>query len=299
MKKRHVPQVGASAEPPRPAWNAGGPVVEAALEAFRAIGFDPRVGSELLTSASRILADTLAESSDEPARDRVIALMRAALSVASNGVRGARDDARRRKLPLAPTACAEGCAHCCHLHVSLSAPEAIVLATFLRETKTDAELATLRARIEATAARVRGLDQAARVGIPCPLLEGTACGAYPVRPLVCAAANSLDAAACARAVETGVGELPIEPLQYGTIRGVQTALAVALSARGLDMGRHELAQSLAIALAHDDAAERFLDGERLFAAVTSAGDAPEERLRTTCEAFVARDPHLARSSALR
>jgi len=273
-------------EAARPAWDAGGPNVHAALAALAARGFDAEEGSEVVTSVSRIVADALVDAHDA---EGVIDLMRAVVRLGSNVVRGAREATR---LPIAPSACASGCAHCCRVHVSITAPEALVLAAFLRDTRKD--LDALLARIQATAEAVRSLDQDARMTakIDCPLLEGERCAAYPVRPLSCAAANSFDASACARG-----GEIPIEPLLLGGLRATSLGLSVAAAARGLDGGRYELASALAVALSTPDAAERWLAGERLFTA-TVADPAPE-RLRATCDAFVARDPSLPRAAAIR
>lgn len=255
----------------------------ATLEKLAERGIDPQLASEIVTSVSRIAAEALPEG--------VIPTMRAVVGLAGQVVRGAREEAVRRRLPVAQTACAAGCAHCCKLHVSISAPEAIVLATFLRDTLSPTALATVTARVEATAARVATFDHDARMeaDLACALLVEGRCIAYPVRPLACAAANSLDAEACARG-----GEIPIEPNQLSAIHATQIGLAVASAARALDYGRYELSGALAVALRTPDAAERWLRGEKLF--TRTPGD---PRLGEATEAFVARDPHLARASVLR
>ena len=57
-----------------------------------------------------------------------------------------------RRLPLA---CVEGCSYCCRgTPVLVSAPEALALAAHLRLTRTPDELETLRARVDATHARM-------------------------------------------------------------------------------------------------------------------------------------------------
>lgn len=273
-------------EPPRPKWDAGGSAVQETLRAIAGQGFDPEAASEIVTSVSRILGEALGGARD---RAGVIDVMRMTVQLASRVVRGARDG--RRSLPVV---CADGCAHCCKVHVSISAPEAIVLAAYLRDTLKKDALAKLTARVEETAAKVATMDRDARVvsRVPCPLLEGERCSAYQVRPLPCAAANSYDASACAKG-----GEIPIEPIQLGAIRATQIGLSTAAVARGLDNGRYELAGALTIALNTPDAAERWLRGERLFRA--TPGDTPEERISSVAHAFVERDPHLPRASALR
>ncbi len=272
----------------RPPWDSGGPAVLATLERMAQRGIDPELVSEIVTSVSRITAEALAGASG---RAGVIGVMRSVVGLAGQVVRGARDDAERRRLPVAQTACSAGCAHCCALHVSVSPPEAIVLAAFLRDTLGAHELTSLIARVESLAARVVTMDHDARIAakLDCALLVEGRCIAYPVRPLACAAANSLDAAACARG-----DEIPIEPLQLCAIRATQIGLAVASAARALDFERYELTNALAVTLRTPDAADRWLAGERLFR--KTPGD---PALGDATHAFVARDPHLVRVSVLR
>jgi uncharacterized protein len=256
-------RVSAEVEAERPAWNSGGPLVAETLQKLGARGLDPEVASEIITSVSRIVASELDSARGSAG---VIEVMRAVVGLAGQVVRGVREDAQRRKLPIAKTACDSGCAHCCRLHVSISPPEAIVLAAFLRDTRKDVDqiLARLDTRPD------------------CPLLVREQCIAYPVRPLACAAANSLDAEACARG-----GEIPIEGHQLGAIRATQIGLSLASMARGLDFDRYELRGALRVALTTPDAAERWLRGERLF--TQAAGDPVIDK---TIEAFLARDPAL-------
>lgn len=273
-------------EEERPAWDSGGPRVRATLEKLGRGGLDPQLAGEIVTSVARIAADALDQArpvrpGDDAGRSGIIQAMRTVVGLAGQLVRGARD---RHHLPIASTACSAGCAHCCKLHVSISPPEAIVLAAFLRDTVKPIE--PLVRRIEAMAREVAAMDHDARMAAnrDCPLLSDGRCIAYPVRPLACAAANSFDADACARG-----GEIPVEPNQLYAIHATQIGLSVASRARGLDFDRYELCNALAIALRTSDAAERWLRGERIFQ--RTPGD-PE--IGETIDAFVARDPALTR-----
>jgi Fe-S-cluster containining protein len=272
-------------EPPRPRWDSGGTAVQQTLRAIAGQGFDPEDASEIVTSVSRIVAEALSGARGQRG---VIDAMRTTVGLASRVVRGARE---RTSLPVLPSACADGCSHCCRVYVSISAPEAIVLAAFLRDTLDTVALATLTAHVEATAKSVAAMDRDARLAskVPCPLLDGDRCVAYPVRPLPCAAVNSYDASACASG-----GEIPIDPIQLGAVRATQIGLSTAIAARGLDHGRYELAGALAVTLRTKDAAERWLVGERLF--TSTAGDAAETKITEVAHAFASRDPHLARAA---
>ena len=282
-------------EPPRPAWDSGGAVVDAQLTRFRQMGFDAEIASELATTTARLLADQLEVART---RDDVVGVMRTAVQVASLAVRSVRDDRAQRRLPVMQAACRRGCAHCCRLHVSISAPEAIVIAAFLADTMPADELTALRSKVERFASRVRPMDQDARVRamLPCPLLHEGACSIYPVRPLVCAGATSGDADACEQALGHPDASIPVEPIVHGAMRAVQLGVATAIAARGLDVGRYELAGALAAALS-TDAASRWLAGEQVFE--KSAGDLAVESIERTALAFVARDPHVKRRAAFR
>lgn len=273
-------------EPPRPRWDSGGTAVQQVLRAMAGQGFDPEDASEIVTSVSRVVAEALGAAKGQRG---VIDVMRTTVGLASQVVRGA-----RKSLPVVPSACADGCSHCCRVHVSISAPEAIVLAAFLRDTRDEKSLVRLAAHVEETAKHVAAMDRDARVAskIPCPLLDGDRCVVYQVRPLPCAAANSYDASACASG-----GEIPIEPVQLGAIRSTQLGLSAAIAARGLDNGRYELAGAVAVALRTRDGAERWLRGERLFE--RTPADTSEAKVKEVANAFVARDPHLPRAAALK
>lgn len=71
-----------------------------------------------------------------------------------------------------------------------------------------------------------------RARVPCALLgDDGACSVYAARPLACRAASSLDAGACARALDRGdaSGELPIEPWGFASMRAAYAGLRRALS----------------------------------------------------------------------
>lgn len=77
------------------------------------------------------------------------------------------------------SACSEGCAHCCHIPVALSRPEAEAIAK-----------ATGRA-ID-PAAKSGALGERSDHGTPCPFLEYSRCSIYDRRPAVCRSHLNLD-----------------------------------------------------------------------------------------------------------
>jgi len=93
--------------------------------------------------------------------------------------------------------CAKGCSHCCRQPIPLTRPEAQVVAQYVSQQFSPAELSALRARTMAWFAWTRqelpqllsrGIDESAAThehGPPCPLLDSGACSIYAARPAIC------------------------------------------------------------------------------------------------------------------
>jgi hypothetical protein len=198
----------------------------------------------------------------------VLTLARAALDLAEQGIAGLREEAPPRR----PLACRAGCAWCCLLQVPVSAPEVLLIANFLRQRRTAAELEELRARLGEHVAATRGAtaEQHLAAHLPCPLLAEQACTVYQVRPLACRGWNSYDALVCQRAVEqvqvpAAHPYLPQIQLTDSVRAGVLAGLAGAGGTVGDPLRPLELTAALQIALESEDAAERWLAGEPVFA----------------------------------
>jgi Fe-S-cluster containining protein len=213
-------------------------------------------------------------------------------------VEAALDDVMARWMALdvpgeAKPACARGCAHCCHVRVELTAPEAFLLARYLRA-HPDAER---DARVAATAAALQGMDGRAHhlAQVRCALLgEDGTCTAYPARPLACRRAHSTDASVCAAvhaqpALDVRIPSAP--SLQWNA-----SSLVLGWLEGCVLVGRaphhHELHGALRIALADPAAEARFLAGEdplapartvaaeelpRLLGAADAEGSPPRDR----------------------
>ena len=173
--------------------------------------------------------------------------------------------------------CKTGCCHCCYLTAETTAAEALQITNYLRDTRTQGQLMEIEERVKRTAEQVRGLSPEARVRakIPCALLEGGQCGAYPVRPLGCRAWNSRSAGACAALLENGGGDLRRfqDQRPLGIHAGVGAGLAQALNTAGLLEPAQrpcELNAALHIALSEPGAAESWQAGMDVFAPARSA-----------------------------
>jgi Fe-S-cluster containining protein len=161
-------------------------------------------------------------------------------------------------------ACARGCSHCCHQRVEVTAPEVFRLARELGEHAG----ADLRARLDAAAARARGLDGSAyfRARIACALLDDDgACSAYEARPLACRRAHSTDAEACAAALrEPSLGaRIPDAPTVTWNASALVVGYLEGLAHAGLAPHVHEL--HAALALAGPEAEARWRAGEDVLA----------------------------------
>ncbi len=170
-----------------------------------------------------------------------------------------------------PPACAAGCAHCCHSVVGLLPPEVFALAEAIDRHPERARAEALVAAVIDHARRHGRKTAAARIGerIACALLSpaGLMCRVHPVRPLVCRAMNSTDAAACRVALEDGRTDLAL-PTHLALHRFVQAAydgFAEVLREHGVTTAPVELAGGLALAWTLENAEARWLAGEDVFA----------------------------------
>jgi Fe-S-cluster containining protein len=117
--------------------------------------------------------------------------------------------------------------------------------------------------------RQRAAEQRERRGggRSCPLLVDDRCTAYAVRPLTCRGFNSADAGRCERAHHSGDwSAVPVFVPQQRLATFVLDGLRAGLQESKLDGELLELAAALHVALSSADAEERWLKGERVFAA---------------------------------
>jgi Putative zinc- or iron-chelating domain len=177
----------------------------------------------------------------------------------------AKMDATLRGLRDVPVACRKGCSHCCHIWVSVTAPEALFVAKVVRRRGVPL-IARVRAAHLATAAYdFETRDQHPH---PCPLLAEDICSIYDSRPSACRFAASADAAICARAYRDLSGENIPTPVVHMLGRSVYAvAVGIALKHATLPYHAYEFNAALARALEKDDAEQAWLGGEDIFADV--------------------------------
>lgn len=199
----------------------------------------------------------------------------------------AKYDPQQRHLPV----CAEGCAWCCYFSVLVAPAEALRIAEHLRATRTDAELAAMRARVREVAEKTRDVSQEERMKmrVACPMLdvERGSCTVHDARPGMCRAYNSCDVKACVTAYETSDLRAPIPGNrgQQDATTSVWVGMLAASALAGLDATVVELSAAVDLALNEHDAAARWLAGERLFeAARTKASQAGAVRATAATQA---------------
>ncbi len=182
----------------------------------------------------------------------------------------------------AALACRGGCAACCTLRVTATAPEILAVAAHLRNI-----VATmppfgriLQQRIEA-AAEMSGQDDAEYLALarPCAFIIDGHCVIYELRPLACRGHASFDEAACLEAIAGRGDSVPISQPHHLLRAYVQNAMQSALRDAGLGWAIYEFVPALAIAL-RADAADAWTKGGDPFAA-SRAEDVSLEEMAAT------------------
>lgn len=188
-----------------------------------------------------------------------------------------------------PLACHRGCATCCTLRVSATAPEVWLVARFLRQVlpALQARGIDLLAQVREADARTAGLDEAQRVALrrACPFIAQGVCVIYGVRPLACRGHASHDLRACREAAAGLRDEVPYSQA-HRDVRGVvQNAMQSALREAGLAWASYEFNRALLMALDDEAAEAAWFAGEDVLApaalAEVDAGEMAEvfDRLR--------------------
>jgi len=111
------------------------------------------------------------------------------------------------------------------------------------------ELAPVRERIAANAARVRDATSSTYPKMTCALLgSDKRCSVYAIRPFACRRAHSFDADRCRRATAGEDVGITVDARVVGMCSEIATAFREASAALGGDTGSYELHQALDILL---------------------------------------------------
>jgi Fe-S-cluster containining protein len=145
--------------------------------------------------------------------------------------------------------CRAGCVSCCYLMVGGTVSEVLSIARHVLETKTPAEIETLKGRLRVLSEVPLDPVLRAKAKIPCALLDDGRCSAYEQRPSVCRMMLSQSRAACDACLRTAGGSIPYieQPSKIAAV--MQLGIDYALGTRrNLSTERAELSRALLIAL---------------------------------------------------
>jgi hypothetical protein len=174
----------------------------------------------------------------------------------------------RRLASTPPPACAPGCAACCVLNVATLPVAGAAIAAFLRARLPGGEVPGRAAALWRFGDQVRWLADRERAAhhLTCRFLDGRgACSVYPVRPLACRSASSLDAADCRAALDGSEDEgvVRMDLLQHALYDEARHALGDALASLGLEARPRDVSAMTAVFLGDAGLAGAFLGGARL------------------------------------
>jgi Fe-S-cluster containining protein len=169
-----------------------------------------------------------------------------------------------------PIACRAGCAWCCSKSIAVSPPEVLRIAAYLRATLSPEDLIAVRERIADLDDQTRTMSSLQRehARLPCALLADQRCTVHAVRPLTCAGWNAVDVNECkADWLDPEASDaITSNVVQIEAFQATRLGIDLGSEELGLEHDTLELTTALRIALDTPDAAERWLAGERLFAA---------------------------------
>lgn len=174
-------------------------------------------------------------------------------------VHGTMDRISAGFVEMTPVACRKGCAWCCTVRVTATAPEIFNAARHIR-----AEKPELIGRLTAENRLTQGLENVARADLRrwCPLLSSDqSCSIYEVRPNACRSVMAPDAAFCLEGFEGKHNEFRLFARPVETNSWFGCAVLAALRGRGLAAEKYELTEALTIAIADPMAEEAWRAGE--------------------------------------
>ena len=188
-------------------------------------------------------------------------------------------------------ACRKGCAFCCHVTITATAPEIFRIANWLRDQHKD-DFAALLYRVQAADQKTRHLSAPERPGrkIPCAMLVDNACSIYAVRPGACRGLVSPSAALCERGYNGENVQIDVPEVWTMLRHAHKQVLWAALAASRRPTACYEFHHALRTALEQPDAESRWLQGEDVFAAVAREfieDPTVNERNQRTIEALIA------------
>ena len=223
------------------------------------MGFnDPE--QDQIAAMARLLVAEFEKAKNQKSIDPVVDFLYSRVEETVSGVEG-----ELSKLNVAELACKKGCSHCCHIWVSVFAPEVLFVAKILKHRD---QASIERVMAANTFTRNYNFHDRYYHPHPCPLLEDNVCSIYEHSPRACRLAASFDAAKCERSYINGTKEnIPTSKFHMNTRYSYDLAFSMALKNLGFSSAMYEFNSALARALELEDAEARWLAGEDIFSNV--------------------------------
>ncbi|MGE4319444.1 MAG: YkgJ family cysteine cluster protein [Deferribacterales bacterium] len=108
--------------------------------------------------------------------------------------------------------CRSGCSHCCRVHVPVLMPEAVIIASYLRNSSNPAVLGRMISNMEKLSLDISSYDEEERVAAnkKCIFLGRMGdCSIHPVRPFACRSVVSADDKACRESMRLTLLDEPV------------------------------------------------------------------------------------------
>ncbi|MCW8916359.1 MAG: YkgJ family cysteine cluster protein [Magnetovibrio sp.] len=163
--------------------------------------------------------------------------------------------------PPAAIACQANCPYCCHIRLTASPPEILLVLNHIRENWDEEAILALRHKVKNTDAFTRGKsdEERAQMRLPCPLLKDGSCSIHSVRPLSCRAVVSVNVKACKQAyssrMENGV---PMHEPQHLAANAIGYGIYAGLVDSGYGVENIEIVAALADGLTNSDLGRKWL-----------------------------------------
>lgn len=154
----------------------------------------------------------------------------------------------------------------CYSMKSLTPPEVIEIAEFIRQSRPVHEVQSIASRAADNGRRAYGLNrmQYRQAGIRCPLLsEDGRCTVQGVEPVQCRSGRPLGGHVASMVVDPSATRRSVETHARSVALGVELGLSEAVEAAGLDGRVGEFNRALGVALNTPDAAEKWVHGHRM------------------------------------
>jgi len=168
-----------------------------------------------------------------------------------------------------PIACRAGCYFCCFNQIELTPPEALLIGHHVDRHFSQDDKQRLLDHVDLTLIKMSGQSKTElarlRSDLPCPLLQAGRCSVYAVRPLLCRAMHSLNAAHC----EQELASPDLTAVAYyghrdEIILSIAAGLLEGCEALGCQARPLNLVRALKDFFTQARCLQRWLEGERVF-----------------------------------